>query len=221
MRQRLLEVSQRLERRHGPQHWWPADGTLEVVIGAILTQAAAWTNVERALKALRDAGALSIQGLRELSPERLAQLIRPSGYFNAKARKVKAFIDYLWERHGGDLARMLSQDGEHLRRELLSIYGIGEETADDILLYAAEKPSFVVDTYTRRILQRLGLAPKSERYDAYQELFHRHLPPNPQLFNEYHALLVRHGKETCRKEPRCQECCLLDLCPTGRRRVPA
>ena len=212
----LMETYRRLYRRYGPQHWWPAETPLEVVLGAILTQAVAWRSVERALANLRDAGLISARGLRACSEERLAELLRPSGYFNAKARKLKAFIDHLWDRHDGDLEALLSGDTGALRDELLSIHGIGEETADDILLYAAGRPSFVIDSYTRRILGRMGLAPDRGRYGDDQRLFHDALPPDPALFNEYHALLDKHAKETCKKTPLCDECCLRDLCATGR-----
>ena len=211
----FLEMYRRLHARYGPQHWWPADTALEVILGAILTQAVAWTGVERALVNLKDAGLMSVHALRACSEERLAGLLRPSGYFNAKARKLKAFIDHLSDRHHGDLASLFSGDTGALREELLSIHGIGEETADDILLYAAGRPSFVIDSYTRRILGRMGLAPDGDRYGDYQRVFHEALPPEEPLFNEYHALLDRHAKDACRKVPLCEGCCLLDLCATG------
>ena len=212
----LYDVYRRLFSRYGPQHWWPAESRLEIVLGAILTQSAAWTNVEKALANLKGAGLMSLADLRDIPQDVLADILRPSGYFNAKAKKVKAFISHLWDRYEGDLDSFLSRDATGLREELLSIYGIGEETADDILLYAGNAPSFVIDSYTRRIVKRLGLAPGRESYGAYQQLFHRGLSQEPGLFNEYHALLDRHAKETCRKEPRCQGCCLLELCPTGK-----
>ncbi len=214
-----MEVYRRLYQRYGPQYWWPAESPFEVVVGAILTQSAAWTNVERALDNLKAAGCFSSQALRVIPETELAVLIRSSGYFNAKARKLKAFINHLWERYEGDLGLLLAKSGAELRQELLSIYGIGEETADDIVLYAAEQASFVIDSYTRRILQRLGLSPKEESYRAYQELFHQALRPDVSLYNEYHALLDRHAKETCRKEPLCEGCCLLKLCPTGQSKI--
>ena len=212
----LLEIYQRLYQLYGPQHWWPGDGPFETIIGAILTQNTAWKNVERALDNLKTAQALSPQRLRELPIEALAQLIRPSGYFNTKARKLKAFAQHLDDRYQDDLAAFLSQETALLRQELLAIYGIGEETADDILLYAACLPSFVIDTYTRRIVRRLGVAPQKDSYGAFQSLFHENLYPDVNLFNEYHALLDRHAKETCRKSPLCDSCCLMELCPTGK-----
>ena len=216
---RFLEIYGRLYDSYGPQHWWPGETTLEIILGAILTQAAAWTNVDKALANLKSAGLLSTEALRDIAETDLAAVIRPSGYFNAKARKVKAFIDHLWGRYGGDLDSLLSQETSALRRELLAIHGIGDETADDILLYAGEKPSFVIDGYTRRVLKRLGVAPDGESYVAYQRLFHEALPPDPPLYNEYHALLDKHAKERCKKDPICGGCCLLELCPTGRSRV--
>ncbi len=219
--QTLTTVYHRLLERYGPQHWWPGDGPLEVIIGAILTQSAAWANVDRALANLKRADVLSSQALREIPLESLAELLRPSGYFNAKARKVKAFVEHLGSRHQDDLDAFLGQPPEMLRQELLSIHGIGEETADDILLYAAGYPFFVVDAYTRRVFERLGITPQGPRYQDWQDLLHGALPQEAPLFNEYHALLVAHGKATCRKTPLCEGCCLLDLCPTGQARAGA
>ncbi len=159
--------------------------------------------------------------LRELPQDDLAAIIRSSGYFNSKARKLKAFAHYIGERYGDDLHAFFSQDLTPLRIELLSIYGIGRETADDIILYAAGKPSFVIDSYTIRILQRLGLDPGGTGYDDFQALFHSNLDPDPDLFNEYHALLDRHAALTCRKSPLCSDCCLLDICPMGRESIQA
>ncbi len=216
----LLEVYRRLYQRYGPQHWWPAQSRLEVIVGAILTQAAAWGNVEKAIQNLKGAGAMSWERLRDIPLEELAALIRPCGYFNTKARKLKAFVEHLWARYDGDLDAMFDKGVSELRQELLSIWGIGQETADDIIVYAAYKPSFVIDTYTVRILERLGLARNPATYQHYQELFHQNLPHDTLLFNEYHALLDRHAKEACRKTaPQCQGCCLLDLCPTGQAAV--
>ena len=211
----LLEVYQRLYQRYGPQHWWPSDGPFETIIGAILTQNTAWRNATRGVGNLKAAQAMSPLRLREFPVDALADIIRSSGYFNTKARKLKAFAHHLGEHYGDDLDAFLAQETHALRQELLSIYGIGEETADDILLYAARLPSFVIDTYTRRVLQRLGVAPKQDRYSAYQALFHENLHPDTELFNEYHALLDHHAKETCRRSPLCDNCCLFELCPTG------
>ena len=211
----LMQVYQLLYERYGPQHWWPSDSRFETIVGAILTQNTAWRNVERALANLKAAGAMSPARIRELAQDELAALIRSSGYFNIKARKLKAFADLLGRRHHDDLDHLFDQEHQALRRELLSIYGIGEETADDIMVYAAHLPSFVVDSYTVRILARLGVTSGKQRYHTAQALFHDNLPPDAGLFNEYHALLDRHAKETCRKLPLCRDCCLLSLCPTG------
>ncbi len=217
-RRPLLEVYQLLYWHYGPQGWWPGEGPLGGVVGPILPQAAAWRNVELALHNLKEADCWSLEAIRKLPPDDLAAIIRPSGYFNAKARKLQAFAGHVHHLHGGDLAAFLNQDAGVLREELLSIHGIGPETADDILLYAAGKPSFVIDSYTRRILGRLGLAPEAPKTGSgeYQSLFHRSLPPDTVLFNEYHALLDRHAKEQCGKTPRCAGCCLREVCATGR-----
>jgi endonuclease-3 related protein len=209
----LLDVYHRLLDRYGPQHWWPADSPFEVMIGAILTQSAAWGNVEKAVNNLKARDVLSIDALRRLPAEELARLVYPSGYYNAKAGKIKALVQWLAERYEGNLDKLFVLDIPLLRRELLSIRGVGEETADSIILYAAGKPVFVIDAYTRRILHRLDLAPSTDSYAAFQDLFMQHLPHDEALFNEYHALLVRHGKTTCRKAQHCQECCMASFCP--------
>ena len=209
----LLEIYHRLLARYGQQHWWPADDPFEVIVGAILTQSAAWTNVEKAISNMKAENALTPAALHDLPLDRLARLIRPSGYYNAKALKLKSFADRLYSHYGGDLGRLFALDTPQLRLELLSIYGIGEETADSIILYAARRPVFVIDAYTRRILSRLSLAPSSDNYGAFQALFAENLPEDEGLYNECHALLVRHGKGVCRKVPHCPLCCLRGLCP--------
>jgi endonuclease III related protein len=213
----LWKIYHRLHRRYGPQGWWPGEGPLDVVIGAILTQAAAWSNVERALDNLKRAGCWSLEAIHQVSQDELAATIRPCGYFNSKARKLKAFAAHVQERYCGDLEAFLAQAAQPLRQELLSIYGIGPETADDILVYAAGQASFVIDAYTRRILHRLGVVAEERRdYHLYQALFHQSLPRDVALFNEYHALLDRHAKEACTRTPQCPRCCLRDICDTGR-----
>jgi len=188
-----------------------------VVAGAILTQSAAWGNVEKALGNLRAAGALSPEGLHALGEGEIAALVRPSGYYNAKARKLKAFVEMLCERFGGDLGRLLALPADELRQVLLATHGIGPETADSIVLYAAGQPSFVIDAYTRRIFSRLGIAPSGDGYDAWRALFMESLPADARLLKEYHALIVRLGKDACRKrEPRCGGCVLASVCETGR-----
>ena len=216
MRERLLDIHGRMLRAYGPQRWWPGDTWFEVMVGAVLTQAAAWSNVEKAISNLRSANALSPGAVRDLPEPELARLIYPSGYYNSKARKLKALAEYLG-RYADDVEAMAREDSGVLRTGLLGVYGVGEETADDILLYAVGKAVFVVDGYTRRILHRLGLAPEKAPYATYSSLFTRHLPADPTFYNEYHALMVRHAKEACRKDPQCTDCCLLDVCPTGKR----
>ncbi len=214
---RLMNVYHRLYEAYGPQHWWPGEWPFEVIAGAILTQSAAWTNVELALANMRAAGCWSLEALHQIPQAELARLVRSSGYFNAKARKLKAFAAHVALNYQGDLDRFFAKPTGLLREELLSIHGIGEETADDIMVYAAGQPSFVIDTYTRRIMDRLGISPDGVRpkYRDYQAVFHQNLPPDTQLFNEFHALWDRHAKEACAKTPRCQGCCLLDVCATG------
>jgi len=215
----LRYIYDRLLKEYGPQHWWPAEEPFEVIAGAILTQSAAWTNVEKALANLKAAGKLSPEGLRSLPETELAGLIYPSGYYHVKARKLKAFADWLGARYNDNLDRLFNNDTETLRKQLLDIYGIGEETADSIILYAANKAVFVIDAYTRRIIDRMGLTPPTHSYAGYQKLFIVNLPEDTRLFNEYHALLVRHGKEVCRKSPLCEGCYLSPPCPTRTRDV--
>ena len=201
-----------LYERYGPQYWWPAESPFEVVVGAILTQSAAWSNVEKAISNLKQAGALSPTALRMMPVEKLATLIYSSGYYNAKAQKIKSFIEHLGARYGDSLDRLFSLDIRNLRKELLSIHGVGPETADSIILYAANKPIFVIDAYTGRIISRLGLSVLKDDYTSLQALFMENLPLDEAMFNEYHALFVRHGKDVCRKHPLCDRCCLTGVC---------
>jgi endonuclease-3 related protein len=216
---KLTGIYRRLYARFGPQHWWPADGRFEVIVGAILTQSTAWTNVEKAISNLKAAGVLSPEALRRLPEAKLAALIHSAGYYNVKARKLRAFADWFGERYSDSLEKMLSGNSDSLRRELLDVYGIGEETADSIMLYAGNKPVFVIDAYTRRVIDRLGLAPAVKSYGAYQALFTSNLPPDARLFNEYHALLVKLGKEHCRKRPLCEGCCLGEGCQRNNSKI--
>ncbi len=208
----LLEVYRRLLRAYGPQGWWPAETPFEVMVGAVLTQATAWRNVERAIARLKAAGVLSHQGIAALPPKELEELVRPSGFFRQKARRLRALVKLVLDH--GDVEALLSLPPEELREKLLSVPGIGPETADSILLYAAGHPAFVVDAYTKRILHRLGLLPEEAApYAEVQRMFQENLPQDPQLYGEYHALLVRHAKEHCRVRPRCDGCPLADLYP--------
>ena len=219
LRRPLTGIYRRLLAHYGPQHWWPGESPFEVAVGAILTQSAAWVNVEKALGRMKAAGVWSPQALLETPEEELARLIYPSGYFNAKARKLKAFAAMLYKRFSGDLARLLATPWPELRPILLETHGIGPETADSIILYASGQAVFVVDAYTRRILPRLGVQPDRDNYASWQALFMDNLSRDARLFNEYHALLVRHGKELCRRDPLCAACPLLDVCPTGKARL--
>lgn len=212
LHQQLIQVFNLLCDNYGPQHWWPGDSPFEVIIGAILTQSAAWTNVEKAIYNLKKANLLNPTSLRLISDDKLAKLIYPSGYYNAKARKIKALVEHLGTVHHCSLESLFSADIGSLRNELLSIHGIGPETADSIILYAANKPIFVIDAYTVRVVSRVGITPSHNCYDEFQALFMDNLPHDSYLFNEYHALLVRHGKEICRKKPLCNQCCLTSIC---------
>ncbi len=205
---------------YGPQGWWPARTPFEMMTGAILTQNTAWTSVEKAVRALRSARALSPRGLLALAPARLEPAVRPAGYFRQKARRLRILARWYRDEWGSRVPPA-SVSTAALRSSLLGLEGVGPETADSILLYAFGRPVFVVDAYTRRILHRLGRLPREHApYAEVQELFHLALPPDPALFNEYHALMVRHAKEHCRKRrPSCRECRLERTCP-GRHRGP-
>jgi endonuclease-3 related protein len=210
----LREIFDRLFDRFGPLHWWPAETPFEVCVGAILTQNTSWTNVEKAIVALKQSGIMSPGSLHLIEPEQLAILIRPAGYFNVKSRRLKDFTAWLFLSHGGSLERMFTVDWQELRAELLRVRGIGPETADSILLYAGSKPSFVVDAYTLRLLRRLGMLPESAGYDVTRALFMNGLPEDVPLFNEYHAQIVQQCKRFCRTKPLCSDCPLNDSCPS-------
>jgi len=213
-RRRLQRLFERAFAHFGPRHWWPGDTRFEVCIGAILTQNTAWTNVEKAIANLRTKKWMSVRAIHDAPLGELAATIRPSGYYNQKAKKLKAFCGRVVAAHGGRLERFLAQDAAALRAELLAINGVGPETADSIVLYAANKPIFVVDAYTRRIVHRMGLTAEDISYDDLQSLFHRRFRPDAAFYNEFHALIVAVGKEYCRKRaPRCPQC------PNSYRRV--
>jgi len=211
----ILDIYRRLLAAYGPQGWWPADGPFEMIVGAILTQATSWENAEKAIDALKKEGLLSPERMSEAPVGLIASLIRPAVYYNQKARKLKSFLEFLNRRYGGDLDRLLAEPLGDLRDLLLSIPGIGPETADSIILYAAGEPSFVVDAYTKRLLTRLGLIDQRAGYDEIRALFTSALPADPDLYGEYHALIVRHGKERCRRSPLCEGCPLGSICPSG------
>ena len=203
----LLDIYGRLSRHFGPQKWWPADTKFEVIIGAILTQNTAWLNVEQAIKNLKREKVLSPKKLYRLKTYTLAQLIKPSGYYNTKAKCIKSFLKFLFKDYNGSLKKMFNESLPVLRQELLAVNGIGPETADSILLYAAEKPVFVVDAYTKRIFSRHGLVRPDSEYYQIQRLFNENLAADTRFFNEYHALIVELGKNICKKtKPRCKIC---------------
>jgi endonuclease-3 related protein len=203
----LRKIYSRLYARFGPQGWWPGKTPFEISVGAILTQNTNWANVEKAVANLKAARVLSPRKLYALTERQLAELIRPSGYYNVKARRLRAFLSLLCEKYGASLKRMFRLPLEELRQELLSVNGIGEETADSIILYAAEKPTFVIDAYTRRILSRHGFCEPKATYAEIKMIFESALKPDVQLYNEFHALFVRLGKTLCRpRNPFCNQC---------------
>lgn len=203
----LLELFELLLAAYGPRHWWPAETPFEVCVGAILTQNTNWVNVEKAIANLKEAGLLSVDALIRIDPLELGEVIRSAGFFNVKSRRLKSFVTWLMLRAGGSLETLFTTDWQMLRRELLSIRGVGAETADSILLYAGEQPTFVVDAYTRRLLFRLELLPAEDSgYEEVRSLIMAALPQEVPLFNEYHALIVQHCKERCRKRPLCEGC---------------
>lgn len=207
MNRKLISIYRQLYARFGPQQWWPGDTPFEVMVGAILTQNTNWSNVEKAIGNIKEKRLLTPSGLRGLSHARLASLIRSAGYYNIKARRLRNFIDFFLKRYGGNVRKMRSADTRLLREQLLCVNGIGPETADSILLYALDRPVFVADAYTKRIVSRHGLVGKDDDYAAVQGLFMRNLKSDARLFNEYHALLVRLGKEFCLKgKPKCEGC---------------
>lgn len=199
--------------RFGHRQWWPGETPIEVCVGAVLTQNTSWKNVTQAIDNLKAVGALDLHVLNEMDHDVLAAIIRPSGYYNIKAKRLKSFVGHVVKRSGGDLTRFFDQRVSDLRRELLAINGVGKETADSIILYAAGKPIFVVDAYTKRVLSRHGILPMESDYDAVQELFHRHLPRDTSFFNDYHAQLVAVGHNHCRKTPVCNNCPLEGVLP--------
>ena len=212
-RRRLLATYHSLLLSFGAQHWWPADSPFEVMVGAILTQNTAWTNVERAIANLVERDKLDATSIVRARNDHLAGWLRPSGYFNIKAARLKNFCRWYLEQGGfRALSRLPTQS---LRRALLSVNGVGHETADDMLLYAFERPVFVIDAYTRRLFSRLGFVTGNENYDELRLAIEAQLDPDVALFNEYHALIVRHAKAHCRVKPHCMECVLNHLCPAA------
>jgi endonuclease III related protein len=209
---KVLAIHDRLLAHYGPQGWWPANSAFEMMVGAILTQNTSWTNVERAIAGLKQEGLLDAAAIAACPEKRLAAAIRPSGYYNQKAQRLRAFAGF-YLKHDGEngLSQLLEP-----RQALLALHGIGPETADSILLYALDIPIFVIDAYTRRIFARLGLSTPEASYHALQDFFHAQLPASVPLFQEYHALVVMHAKQHCRTRPLCAGCLLLADCPHGR-----
>jgi endonuclease-3 related protein len=202
----LIDVYKKLESHFGPQHWWPADTSFEVIVGAILTQNTSWKNVERAIENLKNEGVLDIESIKRIPEENLQTLIQPSGFYKIKTKRLKHFTDFLFEKYRGDLDRLLSLEPGPLREELLGINGIGKETADSIVLYAAEKPAFVVDAYTKRVFERLGVLEHGAEYDEIKQFFEEKLPKDTKIYNEFHALIVVLAKGICKKKPLCDVC---------------
>ncbi|NLU11173.1 MAG: endonuclease III domain-containing protein [Tepidanaerobacter acetatoxydans] len=209
----LVKIYDKLLEAFGPQHWWPADDDFEIIVGAILTQSVSWKNVEKAIDNLKAEGLLSLDAVLAVDKDKLAALIKSTMYYNQKALKLKNFCRYIKQNYGGDIYSLFEKSIPNMRAELLSIKGIGPETADSIILYAAEKPIFVVDAYTRRIFSRLGFLPDDAKYSQMQDFFMSNLPSDVNLFNEYHALIVRLGKDYCKnKKPLCNECPVKNHC---------
>ncbi len=207
----LSEIYQLLYDAFGPQHWWPGETPFEIVTGAILTQNTNWTNVEKAIANLKSAGHMTPEALHRIDLTQLAELIRPAGYFNIKAKRLKNFVNWLFDNYNGEMPNLELVDTDQLRAELLAIKGVGRETADSILLYALGRPVFVVDAYTARITLRHELIEPGADYEQLRELFESNFPEDVRFFNEYHALLVRAGKEFCKPKAKCHGCPLEKL----------
>jgi endonuclease III related protein len=210
---RLRSIYETLHRAAGPRSWWPGRSRFEIILGAILTQNTSWKNVETVLAGLRRDGLLRVTALRALTEEELAGRIRSSGYYRQKARKLRAFLDFLDREYGGSLRRAACASTDTLRRQLLDVWGIGPETADSILLYAFERAVFVVDLYTTRVLSRHGLIPVHARYDDVQRYLSSHMPQDVPLFNDFHAQFVWVGQRFCGTQPHCDRCPLRPLLP--------
>jgi endonuclease-3 related protein len=206
-----MKIYQELYQAYGPRHWWPGETPFEVMVGAILTQNTSWKNVEKAIRRLKAKNALNPEEIYRLKESSLASLIRSSGYYRIKARRLKAFVKFLFEEYHGDIKRMKREGVRELREKLLRVNGIGPETADSILLYGLQKPIFVVDAYTKRILSKHRIVTEKASYEEIQNLFMDHLPPDERLYNEYHALLVHLGKNVCKRKPECDRCPLKSI----------
>ncbi|MCK4444610.1 MAG: endonuclease III domain-containing protein [Thermoplasmata archaeon] len=208
----LQEIYSKLFESFGPQHWWPGETPFEIMIGAILTQQTSWKNVEIAIQNLKDKNLLDVVSLNEIPKDELEKEIRKTGFYRQKSRAVKNFVGFLVEECQGDLDEMCSENDQELREKLLSVKGIGHETADSILLYACNKPFFVVDAYTKRALRRLELT-DTDNYEEIRDFFESSLPKDAVLYNEFHALWVELGKRHCKTRPICDDCPFNDICP--------
>lgn len=204
--QKLTGMFDRMLNHFGPQHWWPGDTEFEMMVGAILTQNTSWKNVEKAINNLKKKGILSVEGLHKIQLPLLAEEIRPAGYFNIKAARLKNLVNFIKENYSGDISLFMSEETGKLREGLMSVKGVGPETADSIVLYAANRPVFVIDAYTFRILNRHGIIEGQTAYYELQDLFMDNLPEDAGLFNEFHALIVKTAKEFCRGKPLCDSC---------------
>lgn len=209
--EKLTRIYDLLLDRFGEQHWWPGQTPFEIVVGAILAQNTNWTNVEKAINNLKTANLLDPDKLHNTLHDRLAELIRPAGYYNIKAKRLKNFLNWFFETYDGDLSQLENLDAESLRQQLLSINGIGLETADSIVLYAFNKPIFVIDTYTCRVMGRHHFIEPGADYEQVRDVFESFLPSDVELFNEFHALLVMVGKNFCKPKPKCEGCPLESL----------
>ena len=211
MKKKLLKIYSLLYDHFGPQAWWPAVTPFEVMVGAILTQNTNWLNVEKAIANLKGAKGLRAEGLGKMNIRRLEELIRPSGYYRQKAKKLKAFVKFFLGEYDGSIRKMRKGEVGELRKELLAVHGIGPETADSMLCYALDKPTFVVDAYTKRIGKRVGLFKYSE-YPEIKDYFEKNLPKDLEIYKEYHALIVELGKNYCKTKPDCKNCPIKKLC---------
>lgn len=211
----LMNIYECMLKYYGKQHWWPGDSILEIMVGALLTQNTSWRGVEKAIKNLKDEGMLDMESI--INNDRVLELIRPSGFYNIKHKRLKNMLLNIRNSFGDNLESLKLVNPKVMRDFFLSLNGIGKETADSILLYGLEHPFFVVDSYTKRLFGRLGILQEDD-YDSVQKLFHTHLPVSTQLFNEYHALIVTHSKNICKKRPECKKCFLIEYCNYGKNR---
>ena len=205
MKSSLIAIYKSLYDVFGPQHWWPAKTRFEIIVGAILTQQTTWENVEKAIKNLRENKLLTTESLAKAPLKKIEELVQPAGYYHQKSKRLKEISTYFLRKYRGNLNNFFKKGTKNLREELLALRGIGKETADSILLYAGEKRIFVVDAYTKRVFSRLGLLPAGD-YDKIRMFFENNLPKNIKIYQEFHALLVKLGKDFCKSKPLCKLC---------------